>query len=282
MSRRPARPGRLTVILPALLLALAACSAPEPAPDRSALDAVVFMRTAAERDALCLQAFATARAALERALVDPNWTACLEQAGDCAGKPPAIIADVDDTLLDTSSFETRALFEGWEFDNATFASWAEAADAPALPGAAEFLRDAAARGVTVFYVTGRGPESREATRRNLQRHGFPLATWREVVLTREDISDKGPRRAAVAADFRVLLLLGDNAADFGSAFAGKDVEARRAAVRHAADFWGQRWIVLPNAAYGDWQRAALGWREVPHEQRQDAKLEALRATLPGG
>jgi acid phosphatase len=281
MSRRPARRGPLTVLLPALLL-LAACAAPEPVPDRSALDAVVFMRTAAERDALCLQAFAAARSALGRALADTSWTACLEQAGPFAHKPPAVIADVDDTLLDTSSFETRALFEGWEFDNATFARWAEAADAPALPGAAEFLRDAAARGVTVFYVTGRGPESREATRRNLQRHGFPLATGREVVLTREDTSDKGPRRAAVAADFRVLLLLGDNAADFGSGFAGKDVDARRAAARQAAASWGERWIVLPNAAYGDWQRAALGWRDVPGGQRTGAKLETLRATLPGG
>jgi acid phosphatase len=278
MSRRPVRRRPSAVLLP-VLLALAACSAPEP--DRSALDAVVFMRTAAERDALCLQAFATARAALERALADPAWTACLEQAGDFARKPPAIIADVDETLLDTSSFETRALFEGWDFDNATFARWAEAADAPALPGAAEFLRDAAARGVTVFYVTGRGPESREATRRNLQRQGFPLATGREVVLTREDTSDKGPRRAAVARDFRVLLLLGDNAADFGSAFAGKDLDARRALARESAPLWGERWIVLPNAAYGDWQRAALGWADVPREQRPQSKLEALRATLPG-
>ena len=275
----PLRSARLA-LLPTLLL-LAACVTPDPAPDRSALDAVVFMRTAAERDALCLQAFAAARAALERALADPSWTACLEQAGDFAHKPPAIIADVDDTLLDTSTFETRALFEGYAFDNASFASWAEAADAPALPGAAEFLRAAAAHGVTVFYVTGRGPESREATRRNLQRHGFPLAAGRETVLTREDESGKGARRAAVAEGFRVLLLLGDNAADFGSGFAGKDLAARRAAAREAAGFWGERWIVLPNAAYGDWQRAALGWRDVPPEQRPEAKLEALRGTLGG-
>lgn len=276
---------RLIRPLLALAIGLSACAAPpaaRPPEAHPALEAVTFMATAAERDALCLQAFAVARASLERALADPSWSACQEAVGDPSHLPPAVICDVDDTLVDTSAFGVQALFDDLPYSHADFADWAARADAPALAGAASFLRGVADRGVTVFYVTGRGEESRADTRRNLERLGFPLRADRETVLCRSDTSDKGPRRAAVAREFRVLLLLGDNLADFSSRFTALDVEARRAAAREAAPWWGERWIVLPNAAYGDWQRAAAGWRELPPDAAARARAEGLRAASQRG
>jgi acid phosphatase len=263
--------------LPAVLL-LAACTTPPPAD--TSLDAVLWMATSAERAGLCLQAFHAAQAALQRALVDPTWSACLEQGPDAAGKPPAIIADVDDTLLDTSGFNRLLALGGAGFEPGAYAAWAEQAEAPALPGAADFLRDAAARGVTVFYLTNRGATLREATRRNLARAGFPLAEGREVVLCRQAEADKGGRRAAVAREFRVLLLLGDSTGDFSSAFAGQTPADRRRLALESAGCWGERWIVLPNPTYSDWTRALLGWRDVPAEEQLAAKREALQAAMP--
>ncbi|MDO7542913.1 MAG: hypothetical protein MUR50_00125, partial [Gammaproteobacteria bacterium] len=60
---------------------------------------VLFQQTSAERLAASLQTFETAKHALDKALADPTWSALPGQT-KYQNKKPAIILDVDETVLD--------------------------------------------------------------------------------------------------------------------------------------------------------------------------------------
>lgn len=244
------------------------------------INAVLWMQTAAEYEALAMQAFNTARSLLDQALLDRNWTAALEQTGPVTGLPPAIIADIDETLLDNTAHEVRSIRRQEPFNESSWNSWVNEARAPAIPGAIEFARYAKSRGVTVFYVTNRASVVEDGTRRNLETLGFPIETF-DTVFTKGEknwsSSDKGPRRAEVASRYRILLLVGDDLGDFTSV-ASQPLDKRSAFVEQHKENWGTRWIVIPNPIYGSWERAVLGSTQgVPEKEQLERKLKAMDA-----
>ena len=197
---------------------------------------------------------------LDRALADTTWTAALEQTGDFGSKPPAVILDADETVLDNSESQERDVRDGAAYSEARWAVWCNERRAVPIPGALEFTRAAAAKGVTVFYVTNRDRALEQATRDNLAKFGFPLDSGRDTVLTRAErpewtSSDKSPRRSVVAQDFRILLLVGDDFGDFVQGARGT-LAARKALDEANAAMWGVKWIALPNPMYGSWKTAA--------------------------
>jgi len=275
-----------------LLLILAAvsaagCAARTPAPTGASasgmpgtphenLNAVLWVQSALEYEATTLQAFRLAQLQLDAALKDPGWTAALEQTGDSSKLPPAVIVDVDETVLDNSYYQARMVRDGTEFSPRTWDLWVMEARATAIPGAREFTQYAAGRGVTVFYVTNRTENIEEATRRNLAEEGFPVATDVDTVLTRGErpgweVSAKGPRRAHVARDYRVLLLVGDDLGDFVTDASGTPQERRQRTEPHEA-WWGRRWIMLPNPTYGSWERAITANAPDPIAARRRALI----------
>ena len=64
---------------------------------------VLWAQTSVEFKMAARQAFHTAELNLEQALKDPSWTAALEQKGNFQSLPPAVIIDIDETVLDNSS-----------------------------------------------------------------------------------------------------------------------------------------------------------------------------------
>ena len=268
MTRRS--PSLSAVLLALTLLVPAACAsrtAPPAAPPAAATpakiplpDSLVWFRTSVEYRATALQAYRLAALILDRALADRTWTAALEQTGDFGGKPPAVILDVDETVLDNSESEERNIREGTVYSEARWAEWCHQRSATPIPGALEFTRAAAAKGVAVFYVTNRDRALEQATRDNLAKYGFPLDPIRDTVLTRAERpawaeSDKSSRRSVVAQDFRILLLVGDDFGDFVQGARGT-VGARKALDEAHAAMWGVKWIALPNPMYGSWKTAA--------------------------
>jgi acid phosphatase len=236
------------------LLVWAGCCGPAPDPTGHA---VAWMQGSAERVGLCRQAWRAAAEALPVALADPEWTAALEQRGSpgIGALPPAVVVDVDETVLDNMAYNARLLRDGAVFEPETWSRWVEERSAAAVPGALECLRAAAAEGVRVFYVTNRTAREEAATRDNLRALGFPLEDTNglDVVLAKGERpdwagSDKRTRREAVAATHRILLLCGDDLGDFLPD--AKDRRAERVA-EHGAWF-GVRWFVLPNPVYGSW------------------------------
>jgi acid phosphatase len=253
--------------------------APAPAPRvHENLNAVLWIQTSVEYEATARQVFRTASLKLDAALADPGWTA-LEQGPEAAGLPPAVIADVDETVLDNSAFQARQVRDHFPFGEAVWQAWCKEVAARAVPGAVEFARHAATRGVTVFYVTNRYVDVEAATRENMSRLGFPLQPATDQLLTRKErpewaASDKASRRAFVAGTHRVLLLIGDDLNDFVSA-AGKTVEERaQLSARHASQ-WGERWFMAPNPTYGSWE-AALAPGATSESERLAMKQRRLR------
>lgn len=257
--------------LPLALLLIAGCaptgiSVPDPTevpvgpavvtPNEN-LHATLWVQTAAEYHALALQTYTTARAQLDAALADPRLSADPVQlaAGGYENLPPAIVLDVDETVLDNSVYQARLIRDGGVYDRESWQAWVREEAAPAVPGALEFIEYAAAQGVAIVYLTNRRSNVEEPTRRNLLAAGFPVADDFDAVLTRGEISegsDKGPRRASVAARFRVVQYVGDNLGDFLSDV-DTSVEERHQQVLAYADWWGERWFMLPNPQYGSWE-----------------------------
>lgn len=257
------RPVLRTVLATVSAVALTGCAATggaRPPASLAGLNATLWVQSSVEYRALARQAFAAATRALDRGLADSSWTAALEQTGDFDTLPPAVIVDVDETVLDNGDYQGRLLEDGESYAADTWAAWVAERSADAVPGAIRFTRAATRDGVTVFYVTNRDAPLEADTRANLARLDFPVPEGDEdVILTRGERpewgSDKSSRRAHVARSYRILLLVGDDLGDFVEA--GTDLAAREAALERHAELWGERWIVLPNPMYGSWERALL-------------------------
>lgn len=238
------------------------------APAQDTMNATLWQQTAAEYRASVRQAYRAALGALPRALADPHWTAALEQrhmsAAQLAALPPAIIVDADETIIDNGPSAARDLRDrNGVFDPKAWAKWTAEAKARALPGAREFLGEARMRGVTVFYVTNRGVDEAEATRRNLMKEGFEVVNldnrlMPSTLLLKDEAkgwgSDKTTRRAVVARNYRIIMLCGDDLNDFVSVY-GLSREERDVRAGLYDAWWGERWIILPNPVYGTWERA---------------------------
>lgn len=227
------------------------------------LNSTVWMQRSAEYRALAHQAYQAARTSLLTALKDPAWTAVLEQEPPFKDLPPAIILDLDETALDNTAYTVRQI-GGTPHSEEAFQKWVERKEALAVPGAVEFLKFARTHGVEVFYVTNRVCDANVATDPTmvvLRALQFPVNSRRLLCkASLSDSSDKGQRRARIAAAYRVLLLLGDDLNDFVSVpTTAGDAKARVAQreqyVEANRDNWGVRWFVIPNPTYGSWEKA---------------------------
>ncbi len=243
------------------------------------LNAAVWMQLSAEYAGSALQAYRVATMQLGEALKDSSWSALPGQHG--AGSfPPAVILDVDETVLDNSPFQARLVRANTTYARDAWNEWVREERALPIPGALDFIRAASDAGVRVFYVTNRSSDLEEATRNNLIAVGFPVADDVDVVLTRGELAawtgDKSSRRDFVGKDHRVLLLIGDDLNDFVVAD-GVSSEGRSTLVSQNSEYWGSKWIVLPNPVYGSWERTVNqeGAARSRSEQIR-AKSEALR------
>ena len=260
---------RLSVLLLAALLAGCSVSplkelpvaavAMTPAHDN--LYSTLWMQRSMEYQASVRGSFNQARRQLDAALAQPQWDALppAERAalGDAQSLPPAVIVDVDETMLDNSPFQARGVRDDLPYEFERWKGWSSERRALALPGAREFAQAAADRGVTVYYVTNRKhPEEVESTADNLLMLGFPVSEDLSNLLLKGDpraaADDKIARRGWVGARHRVLLLVGDQLGDF---VAGTKVAAgeQTALAAPFGAWWGERWFMLPNPTYGGWQ-----------------------------
>lgn len=273
-----------------VLLAFAGCLAAAPAPWASSwaqnvpqndgLNATLWTQRSVEFKGHALGAFALAQIRLDQALADKNWTAVPgEQKAGYQSLPPAVILDIDETVLDNSAYQAWTVVRNKSFDPKTWTDFVNAKMSTPIPGAVEFTRYAEAKGVKVFYVSNRTAEEEPATRENMARYGFPIDDKMDTVLTSREKPDwtsaKSTRRAHVAKDYRVLLNIGDNFGDFTDEYRGSETERLKVMEAHHG-LWGKQWIVIANPTYGSFESAPFGhnFRQSDDVKRK-AKMDAL-------
>jgi len=257
-------------------LALTGCAASTPGNDTAPpsvddIDAGVrWAEHSAEYQAVSAQIYAQARRDLPRLLADPDWTA-LPGQHDAAGKPPAIILDVDETVVSNAGYQetlaTRPYTRFRHFD------WMRKNKAVPIRGAAAMIEAARAAGVTVFFLTNRACETFEGvegdcpaeqvTIDDLSETGIPadadhvLMAWEQPDWSKEKLH----RREYVAKTHRVIMLFGDDYGDFVQCTRAKPLppctEPATRASRHATlatydAYWGNGWYILPNPMHGSW------------------------------
>jgi 5'-nucleotidase (lipoprotein e(P4) family) len=237
------------------------------------LNATLWQHTSAEYECAVQQAYRLARENLDKALVDAHWSAALEQQGNDASLPPAILLDLDETVIDNTGYEIRIIRELGQYSPESFAQWCESAAAPAISGAAEFLNYAAGRDVAVFYYSARKEDLRECTTRNLRALGLPFTDDSRLLL--DNGTSKSEYRSMLASRYRLLLLVGDNLEDFVEGSKAESGARRQLAKRYARR-WGREWIILPNPMYGHWESTTYGFDyRLPRDQQLQRKRDAL-------
>jgi acid phosphatase len=247
------------------------------------LNSTLWTQTAVEYGGVARQSYALAEIMLERALADSSWTAAIEQAemGSAAyhDLPPAVVLDVDETVLDNSAYQARLIRQNETYDSASWNAWVRERKATPVPGAVAFTQAAERMGVEVIYLTNRDHSVEDATRDNLRLFDFPLNPNKDLLLTENERpgwdGSKTPRRQFLADQYRILLLVGDNFGDFAPG-AESSVGERQRLSQTYERFWGSRWIALPNAQYGSWESALYEFNYgLPYLEQLERKFRHL-------
>ena len=260
------------VFIAALALSACATTATQESPTETLTTdlAALWAENAAEYQAVSAQVYALARRDLPRLLADTSWTALPGQS-DHENKPPAIILDVDETVVSNAGYQktlaTAPYTRFRHFD------WMRNNEAVPIRGARETIEAARAAGVTVFFVTNRACEvfegvdgdcpAEQVTIEDLRETGveadpeYVLMAWEQPGWNKEKLS----RREYVAETHRVIMLFGDDYGDFVPCTRAKPLppctEPATRASRHAAldtyaGYWGNGWYILPNPMHGSW------------------------------
>ncbi|MEA3413680.1 MAG: HAD family acid phosphatase, partial [Pseudomonadota bacterium] len=130
----------------------------------TALLSVLWMQDSAEYEAIAWQTYHSARRQLELSFAtgsvpDPD-------------RPPAVILDIDETVLLNTPFAAWLLLEGKRFDVADWTVWCKQEAADAVPGSVEFVQYLGKLGIHIVYITNRSLDVATATRGNLSRLGL--------------------------------------------------------------------------------------------------------------
>lgn len=263
-----------------------AAAAPTPkSPADDNLNAVAWSQTAIEHDLIFLQTYRDAQARLPAALADKQWDALPKDDRVAPSKDlkPAVVLDIDETVLDNSPYQARLIKSGGEYNEADWAAWCNEQRARALPGVVEFTQFAAKHGIAVIYISNRAKDLDQATLANLRKAGLPVAGPESFLGLGTFVEDceqigteKGCRRQLISHKYRVLMQFGDQIGDFVTVLAN-NAEGRQKAMKPYMDWIGTRWFVLPNPTYGAWEPALFNNDyTAPRDERRRQKIQSLR------
>jgi 5'-nucleotidase (lipoprotein e(P4) family) len=227
--------------------------------------ATLWQQHSGEYRALCFQAYNMAAEKLDHFLAVSRYA-----------KPPCVVLDIDETVLDNSPYMGWEILASKPFDPATWYEWSAKAIADTVPGALGFLKHAHEKGVEAFYISNRDLKERDATLKNLQSLGFPDADTLHVLLKTES-SNKESRRQQVLKTNAIVMLFGDNLNDFSDKFEKQSTENRNNIVDSDKASWGNNFIVLPNPMYGSWYSALLNYQKLNASQEDSVRLSKVQS-----
>ncbi|AZR80592.1 5'-nucleotidase, lipoprotein e(P4) family [Bacillus thuringiensis serovar kyushuensis] len=190
-------------------------------------------------------------------------------------KKPAIVLDLDETVVDNSPYQAMTVKEKKGFPY-KWEEWIQQAKAEALPGAVSFLQYANEKGVSIYYISNRKQNQLDATLQNLQKLNIPQADKNHVLLQGKEEKGKEERRKQIATEHDIVLFFGDNLSDF-TGFDEKSVQDRNQTVEEMHTSFGDTYIIFPNPMYGDWESALYQYDFKKSDAEKDkSRKDALR------
>jgi 5'-nucleotidase (lipoprotein e(P4) family) len=256
--------------LPLAWCMLLACSTPEQKVQSPVNEdnqdhlimSTLYMQQSAEYKAQCLQTYQAATYQLAQML---------------RNKPqrPAVVLDLDETVLDNSPYTAWQIKNGQSYDKAGWKRWSELAAAEAIPGAVSFLQKADSMGVHLWFISNRMTDELDATIKNMKSLGIPQTSPEHFVL-KTTTSVKTARRDSVRAlGFNIVMLIGDNLADFEGVWDEGSNEDRANAVYERAALLGVKYFLLPNPIYGTWEGAMYNYNKSLSPMQKDSIRRSL-------
>ncbi len=240
---------------------------PAPTPQqRGLLYADLWVQTSAEYAACCRQTYRYAGDVVARELAR-IVAGESKLAPEFRGLPPAVILDLDETVLDNGTYQSFLYDSGQDHSAELFSRFVveNKASIRLVPGAKDFIARAHKAGATVIFITNRAEEIRAGTIETLAQWGIDttgLADPKSLrLLMKRGESSKTSRRDQVRAKYRILALVGDQLGDFSDEFEAVDdntIAARLETVEEYDQEFGRRWFMLPNPVYGDWTYVLRG------------------------
>ncbi|WP_239747774.1 5'-nucleotidase, lipoprotein e(P4) family [Mammaliicoccus sp. P-M56] len=226
---------------------------------------VAWYQTSAEAKALYLQGYNSAKDKLDEKLKHHKGK-----------KKPAIVLDLDETVLDNSPYQAYASLkhktfpEGWH-------EWIATGNAKPVYGSKEFLKYADKKGVEIFYVSDRDQkEDFKGTLKNMKDLNMPQADKEHILLKGENEKGKTERREKVRKNHDLIMLFGDNILDFDEPKESTLKSRTDFVTKHKKDF-GDKYIIFPNPMYGSWEATLYGgnFDQTPEKIDQLRKKELI-------
>jgi 5'-nucleotidase (lipoprotein e(P4) family) len=230
---------RFLVIIVFLFLTLSCASKNDPREYQ--VGAYLWQQRSGEYRALCYQAYNLARMNLALDLQDKH------------NRKRAVVFDIDETVLDNSFSGAYELKNHLGWSSELFNSWVKKARADGVAGAREFIDYAFENRVEVIYISNRTSDQIDDTLLNFKNLG--IKARRENMIFMENEWSKEKRREEIRKKYDVVLYFGDNLHDFDRDFDNKNSDERKTIVDKRRQDFGNKFIILPNPLYGDWEKA---------------------------
>ncbi len=197
------------------------------------------------------------------------------------GKKPAIITDIDDTLISGTRYFTSLVdtHESRSIERSRF--WWNHQETKALPGSVEFLQKAYSLGIEIFYISGRFNDVKTITINKLKQLGYPVISERNVILQAEKnitLSKEDKRQHIITAGYHPIMLFGDQLDDLGEVVKGLYPEKKKWVSQHQ-DKLGRQWFILPNTVYGFWEEAiSKDYRTLSPAEKHRVRIRQVNDT----
>ena len=198
-----------------------------------------WQKNSAEYVALSYQAYNLAKFRLD------------EKLNSEFNKRPAVVIDLDETVLNNLPYNEMLIDSSEVFTQESWSRWVNKKIATKVPGSLEFINYAKSKNVKIVYLSNRRVENYDPTKENLVNLGYPFDED-TLMLLRDETGDKTARRNTLN-DYEIIMLLGDNLADFNSVFYKKSNNERIQSVDSLSKMFGDEFIIIPNLIYGDWE-----------------------------
>jgi 5'-nucleotidase (lipoprotein e(P4) family) len=209
---------------------------------------IKYVRDSAEYAALTRQTYRLAGDAVQRAAQQDRRS------------PWAVVLDLDETVLDNSTYQLERVAYSLPFDSSSWNAWTMRRAAGAVPGVVEFIGLVRRSSGHVAWISNRDTLVADATRLNLQTLGL----WNDddrLCLQSPD-RPKRIRRAEVlkgagdcawpGTQMAVVTFVGDQMGDFPA----PDEDIPETGDEGA---FGRTCFLLPNPMYGDWTARVTRW-----------------------